>query len=336
MRSLIHIPRFTRLGLAMITLLVMVPALSACLPPASGTPRDSADPFIVQVGKQWYLFSTQTDINKVTYEVPVWSSTDKQNWHLLGDALPVSRKPAWASTYFIWAPAVLQRPDGVWVLYVSLVDQRSGHHVIAVATAGSPAGPYNGRPYPPLQSAGSAGEPTHGAIDPSPVAYGGHEYLLWKSNPESPGPAPPATIWARQLAPDAMSWATGSHETLLLKARPDWTTCTIEAPAMWPTLVGSYLFYSGGCYLTPSYAIGWASCPAGPTAGCIDQSTSGPWLSSFDHAYGPGGEEIVRQSGPAQLVYHAWTNVLSRDPTATRRIWIANLNIDSNWRPTLS
>src|SRR3954453_5952866 len=98
----------------------------------------------------YYAYATQTLREGHWINIQVARSRDLVHWEHLGDALP--EKPAWAqTTQDFWAPSVIF--DGTtWFIYYSATpDEYHRHergHGLAVATSGSPAGPFvdMGRP----------------------------------------------------------------------------------------------------------------------------------------------------------------------------------------------
>lgn len=327
-----------RLRLAAAAILLTL-AAAACIQPGPGAPVDSPDPSVLRVGQTSYLYSTSTVLSSQRYNVPVWSSTDQHTWRFRGEAFPATAFPSWASTAQTWAPSVMQRSDGKFVLYVSPWAPGLNHHAVAAAVASSPVGPFDGRGIAPVQASGAANDTSRGAIDPSPVTYGGAPYLLWKSDVWPPSPAHPARLLARRLRPDGLAYAAGSPEVVLLTGHAGWQGFIVEGPSMLPTARGAILFYSGNFYASTAYATGWARCPAGPTAPCTDATPSKALVATSGKLLGPGGAEVVRGPGAAELAYHGWTNGSANYApwgTATRRLWISSLAVDAGGVPHLS
>ena len=240
------------------------------------------------------------------YNVPTAVSSDLKTWQRGGDALPVV--PAWSATdkfhSHIWAPAV-RRIGSRWLMYVTVPDRQSGRQCIAVTSSSKPEGPYADALGRPLVCQRALG----GSIDASVVATGSGHTLLWKSDGNCC--RLPATLWSQQLSPDGMSLTGSAHP--LLSADEPWQQGVIEEPAAVPNSEGGWwLFYSGGFYNGPRYAIGVASCPtlAGP---CTERSKT-PYAASVPGQRSPGGlETFVDLQGHLRVVFDTWTRPLGPD-----------------------
>lgn len=232
--------------------------------------------------------------------VPTATSTDLKTWKRGADAMPVV--PAWSRTdtyhSHIWAPAV-RRVGDRWLLYVTVPDRASGRQCIAVAAAAKPEGPYADVLGHPLVCQVTRG----GSIDASVVSTGTGLVLLWKSDGNCCHL--PATLWSQTLRPDGLAFTGMPHA--LLTADQKWQQGVIEEPAAVPNSKGGWwLFYSGGFYNGPGYAIGIASCSSlqGP---CVDDSKQ-PYAASLTGQRSPGGLEFfVDLGGQLRAVFDTWT-----------------------------
>src|SRR5687767_1060346 len=72
---------------------------------------DFPDPFVLRVGDTYHAYGTNGDGD----EVRTLTSTDLVDWRVGGDALPEVGR--WAYPGKTWAPEVLARDDGTYVLY---------------------------------------------------------------------------------------------------------------------------------------------------------------------------------------------------------------------------
>ena len=121
----------------------------------------------------------------------------------------------------------------------------------------------------------------------------------------------PATLWSQPLASDGLALTGSAHA--LLSADDPWQQGVIEEPAAVPRSSGGWwLFYSGGFYNGPRYAIGVASCRtlAGP---CTDVSKK-PYAASLPGQRSPGGlETFVDLEGHLRVVFDTWTRPLAPD-----------------------
>jgi beta-xylosidase len=150
-----------------------------------------------------------------------------------------------------------------------------------------------------------------GSIDPRTfVDADGTTYLLWKSDENSiAGSTANTSVFSQRLSPDGLSLV--GQPVRIFGPDEAWQGHIVEAPDL--VLVrGSYdLFYSGGWFNQPGYAVGVAPC-AGPLGPCIDTSTT-PLLSSNAQGDGPGEESVFTD---AQGIWLLYTPVRSLLPVA--------------------
>lgn len=286
---------------ARVTLLFFTALALAFEPRASaqtkGLEGDFADPFVVRDGGGFVAFGTGV----AGTNVQVARSTDLATWSRSGDALP--KLPSWAvpDPRLVWAPSALRRKDR-WVLYTTARHAASGFQCIGRAVAARPEGPYVDDSAEPLVCQTDL----CGSIDASPfVDREGRAHLLWKSDENADACRAAPRLWSQELAEDGLA-LVGSPTALLTMDRP-WEAPIIEAPSMIEKDGRHYLFYSGGRYEGPGYAVGWASC-AGPKGPCVKKTTDAPLLRSDGALLGPGGQELFDDAaGGTWMAYHAWT-----------------------------
>jgi hypothetical protein len=273
------------------------------IPPSYLNPvlaQDFPDPFVLRQGATYFAFAT----NAGTSNIQVASSTDLARWTVLPDALP--HLPAWAVAGLTWAPAILQRGPGSFMMYYTARDAASGFQCVSSAAASSAAGPYVDSSASAFVCQVSGAQSLCGSIDPSPyVDTDGTPYLVWKSDENAAACANPPRLWSAQLSADGTALA--GPATQLLIVDQSWQQGVIEGPAM--TMVGGiyYLLYSANNYQSAAYAMGYATCLS-PTGPCQNISTNGPAISSAGSALGPGGGSFFDDAlGAHWLVYHGWT-----------------------------
>jgi beta-xylosidase len=270
---------------------------------------DFADPYVLRVGDTYYAYSTNTEDQRV----PVLTSSGLFGTARRSEAL--ADLPGWSVPGKVWAPAVLQRPEG-FVLYYATPDRNPDRECLSAAVAHRPTGPFVDESGGPLACPDGGG-----AIDPSPfVDADGRTYLLWKSY------GGPDGIVARELAPDGLRFV-GEPQVLLEPDQP-WEGDVVEAPSMVAHEGRYYLFYSANDWQTAAYGIGYAVCesPLGP---CTKPS-AGPWLASTDKAQGPGGEELFTDAdGRLWMVLHAWVRGKVGYPDGARNLFVVPVDFVS-------
>jgi beta-xylosidase len=267
---------------------------------------DFADPFVLRVGETYYAYSTNTE----DYRIPVLTSSGLFGTADRSEAL--ADLPSWSVPGKVWAPAVLQRPQG-FVLYYATPDGNPERECLSVAVADRPTGPFVDASSGPLACPDGGG-----AIDPSPfIDADGRAFLLWRSY------GGPDGIVARELSPDGMTFVGDAQ--VLIGADQAWEGDVVEAPSMVASDGRYYLFYSANDWRTAAYGIGYAVCdsPLGPCTKPVD----GPWLASTDKAEGPGGQELFTdQQGRLWMVLHAWVAGKVGYPDGARNLFVVPLD----------
>ena len=279
--------------------------LQASAPAAHANPvldADFPDPAVLKAADGfYYAYATQTERDGRMLNLQAARSPNLRDWELLGDALPV--KPSWASkTQDFWAPHV-HHADGTYFLYysakpdVALADQKRGL-CLAVATADRPEGPFTDMGRPLL-----CGD---GFVNIDPMAFDdpatGKRLLYWGSGFQP--------IKVQELAPDRMSFATGSTVIELIPAvkseDPGEYQRLVEGPWITRRDGWYYLFYSGDncCGPNAHYAVMIAR----------SRSATGPFVNASDKVIlekdanwnAPGHNAVATdERGQDWMVYHA-------------------------------
>lgn len=235
------------------------------------------------------------------------TSDDLVHWTEGPDALP--NVGSWGYGGKTWAPEVLARDDGTYVLYYTA---NGGGQCIGRAVADAPEGPFLDPWKEPLVCQRLEG----GSIDASPFRDDdGQLYLYWKNDGNAVGHA--TWIWAQRLSPDGLE-LVGTPRKIETNDTV-WEAGVVEGPVMWKHDGRYVLFYSGNQFDTDAYAAGYATC-AGPLGPCADAPES-PILKTACRAGGPGHNALVRVGDETWIVYHAWST-----PQRDRRtLWLDRL-----------
>ncbi len=269
-------------------------------------PRDFPDPFVLKADGTYYAYAT----NGNGANIQTATSTDLVHWKPGPDAIP--KLGAWAQPSQTWAPEVLARDDGTYVLYYTA---SAGQQCVGRALSKTPQGPFVDSWTAPLVCQHSDG----GSIDPSPFRDSdGRLYLYWKNDGNSLGE--PTKIWAQRLSADGTrlvgaAVATGETNDQV------WEANVVEGPVMWKHDGRYLLFYSGGNYADDTYGVGYATCK-GPLGPCTD-SPGNPILKTKCRAHGPGHNALIEVDGQTWIVYHAWRPNHAGDE---RELWIDRLD----------
>jgi beta-xylosidase len=257
---------------------------------------------VLKVGDTYYAYAT----NGAGKQVQTLTSTDLVHWKPGPDALP--QVGPWGYNGATWAPEVLARDDGSYVLYYT----SSG--CIGRAVAPKPLGPFVDETKEPLVCQRVEG----GSIDASPFRdEDGTLYLLWKNDGNAVGHT--TYIWSQKLSPDGLRLV--GRPAQLEHNDAVWEGGVVEGPVLWRHDGGYVLFYSGNDYANDAYAVGYATCvsPQGP---CED-APENPILKSACRASGPGHNAIVEVDGQSWIVYHAWLPGKQGDK---RVLWVDRLD----------
>ena len=284
---------------------------------------DFPDPFVLVAGGRYFAYGTQTgDLN-----LQVMESADLARWEHRRDPLP--ELPGWAAPGLTWAPSVLARDDGTFVLYYTVRVRDAGRQGISVATAADPGGPFVDRSSGPLLFQAERG----GSIDPSPfVDDDGTAFLLWKSDDNAIGGE--AGLWGAPLRADGLGLAGEPVE--ILRHDAAWEKPLVEAPSLvHPSGEPYVLFYSGGWWEGDGYGVGYATGP-GPLGPFTKETADGPWLAAEAGRAGPGGAEVFADAdGEWRIAFHAWTPpAVGYDHGGARSLWIEPLRFEDG-RPEL-
>ncbi|MDQ3778161.1 MAG: glycoside hydrolase family 43 protein [Actinomycetota bacterium] len=268
---------------------------------------------MLRVGTTYYAYGTNGDAGNV----PTLRSRDLVTWTPVRDALPELGK--WAGTGMTWAPEVLRRRDGRFVLYYTAHAPDLDTQCIGRAVAASPTGPFHDRTDYPFICQKRQG----GSIDASPFADGRALYLLWKNDGNAIGKD--TFIYVQRLSADGLRLV--GRRKRLVKQDAHWEGKLVEAPTMWREGDRLYLFFSANKYYDETYAVGYAMCAA-PLGPCRDAADN-PILETACDAVGPGHQTIVRDDdGETWLVYHAWPPDAVGSDFPGRVLWIDRLT----WR----
>lgn len=271
-------------------------------------PGDHPDPTIIRFGNAYWTASTSGDWAP---EFPLYRSADLHRWTAAGAIFP--QPPAWASGSF-WAPELVNDRGRILVYYVGR--KRAGPLCVAVATAGSPAGPYTDHGPLVCQSDGS--------IDPAMARdEHGWPFLIWKEDGNSIGK--PTLIWAQPLADDLIH-LTGTPTELIANDPSTWEGRVVEAPFIMRHGGHFYLFYAGNacCGAACRYAEGVAR--ADHLLGPWTKDPANPIIRPNANWKCPGhGTAVETPSGQDYFIYHAYpaagTVYVGRESVLDRITW---------------
>ncbi|KAI6124935.1 glycoside hydrolase family 43 protein [Pisolithus croceorrhizus] len=275
-----------------LTTITYAPSKTVCFGCANATvygPVISAnfpDPDILVTPNVTYAYAT----NSGNINIQVATSYDNgTTWTLLDgvDALP--DVGPWATVNSTWAPDVIDRGDGTFVMYYAAESPSQQTHCVGAATSTNPLGPYTPQTQPiACQTAGG------GAIDPA--GFQDVDGQLDGSSLGGGGPCGNANgeystpIMLQMMEEDALT-PTGDPVQILDRESQDGPL--VEAPVL-ILHNGTYvLTYSSNCYNTDLYDVAYA------TALRL-------WTTGDDNLTGPGGATPTPDG--TFMVFHATVN----------------------------
>jgi beta-xylosidase len=266
---------------------------------------------LYQDGGRYYLFTSQ---DAVPANVPVRSGSVVGHWGTMTDALP--DLPAWATSGVTWAPDVARFGNHYMLYFTSrLAGVTPSTMCIGDAISTAVAGPYIASAVPFICQTAQ-----FGSIDPRVfVDADGTPYMVWKSDENARSTAD-THIYSQQLSADGMH-LLGAPTAIFSPDEP-WQGTIVEAPQLVLVRGIYYLFYSGGWFNQPYYAIGAARC-AGPAGPCAD-TTSTPLLGSNAQGEGPGEESVFSNDAGVWLLYTPFRSTLPL-PGPPRPVAMAHL-----------
>jgi arabinan endo-1,5-alpha-L-arabinosidase len=269
-------------------------------PPSPVIRHDFPDPDVLAVGGANYAYSTMSRYGNRIWHVPVAHSTDiVGRWRILGDAMP--HLPSWVDPSppgdgNVWAPDVVARSDGSYLLYFAARSAARKIQCIGTALAPSPQGPFTGVGADPLLCQPQDTD----SIDPSPFTdTDGAQYLLYSSGQGQ------TRIWLQRTSVDGLK-LIGKPRVLITANRADEANI-VEGPTLVHHGNRYLLFYSGNAYNSGDYFVNYASSRS--LAGTFVQHP-GQFLtqSTLDGKYAnPGRSDIVPTRSSNYLIFHAYT-----------------------------
>ncbi|KAF2248935.1 glycoside hydrolase family 43 protein, partial [Trematosphaeria pertusa] len=293
------------------------------------------DPTLLRHNGTWYVYGTNNAAGILRSKlhgkskglgkanVQLATSSNLLNWTLhdqaddplqvLGDWVSKKNMPAEADRSAlvrranVWAPDILQRPDGKFVLYYSATSANASHHCVGTAIGDIPTGPFESQSTPlacPVERGG--------AIDPASFTDSdGSIYVSYKVDGNAKGnggqcgnsvpPLKDTPILLQKMERDGI---TPSGSPVKILDRTDEDGPLVEAPALFKSDEDIYfLFFSSGCTRNPSYDLKYATSMniTGPY-----MRASGELLKTGSYSlYAPGSASIWRDEQDWCMAFHA-------------------------------
>jgi beta-xylosidase len=212
----------------------------------------------------------------------------------------------WSDGVNVWAPSVIKRADGKFVLYYAAADANApALHCVGAAISNSVTGPYV-----PQNTSLACPLSSGGAIDPAGfIDTDGSHYVVYKVDGNSIGnggtcgntvePIVPTPLMLQKLGTDAM---TPMNDPVELLDRGDQDGPLIEAPSLIRMSDGTYvLFFSSNCYSTTLYDVSYAT--ASSLTGPYTKSSTPLLVTGSYNLTAPGGATATTNG--QGFVFHA-------------------------------
>jgi len=279
------------------------------------------DPYVLLDHQTYYLYGTTGGKG-----FKVWKSNDFKVWEDVGIAFEFD-DAAWGKKSF-WAPEVIHYKDQYYMTYSSMGPVDSVGFRLCLAVADRPEGPFRDV-YVPWIDLGWSTIDAHIFVDEDQIPYLFFDKVGAIENPWHLY----GIIYMVQLSADLSEALT--EPVLVAEASQDWEDIDPEHPSRCDE--GAYVFkygntyyltFSAGHYLSPKYAIGYAtaSSPFGPWVKAkenpllktdLTKGVSGPGHNSI--TFSPDGNEMF-------MVYHVHHD--PQNPSGDRRVFIDRIYID--------
>lgn len=256
------------------------------------------DPFVLTEPDGYYMYATSS-----TDGFKVWFSDNLRDWEDLG--LCYYKSESWGYMDF-WAPEVVKRADGKYVMYFTAKDKELDALRTGVAVADGPRGPFRDTGAPMFDFG-------YSTIDASPFTDDGKSYLFYVRDCSDNviNGVHTSQIYAAALSED-MTRLAGEPVCI---ATPDcpWET-SLSPEWQWnegPSVIKHegtyYLTYSVNCFDSLYYSVGYATAaaPMGP----YKKAAENPVLAYKEGEYsGPGHNSFfVDREGRLRSAFHIHT-----------------------------
>jgi len=282
------------------------------------------DPAIIKDDNTYYVFSTgklrdQSDPGGIY--VRKSEGTLEGPWESLGEI----QAPDWVEDYgpeHLWAPQVAKNGSKFY-LYYATSSFGSNNSAIGVASSSTPADLNSWEDHGPVVTS-QQGLEDYNAIDPHVFESDGSWWMVFGSHFSG--------IKIQQM--DSMTKTVG--EIYTLANRPGVEHNPIEAPTIFQKgeyyyLVTSWDRCCAGTDSTYKIAIGRSESVKGPYVDKNDvplnEGGGTVILDTEGYQIGPGGQDIIQESGHEYLIYHYYDG----DADGVIRMQIRKMNWENQW-----
>ena len=268
--------------------------------PKKSEPEAQADPYIITYGGKYYIYAT--GVNGVQGYA---SNSIDGEWKYLGIVLNTEGEKEF------WAPCVYEENGTFYMYYSSVKESSDDPHdeQIKLAVSSSPEGPFTySKTLLPAFS-----------IDPHVVKNESGLFMFYSVNDYNAERAGTYIVVQKMSSPTEMEGEPVSvlaptiDEEIFMRNR-------FKEGQHWHTLEGAfyffesgvhYLIYSGNCWESPYYFLGYASAVSGETdltkvkfQKRPSENTYAPLISANEYESGTGHNSVIKIDGQYYVVYH--------------------------------
>jgi beta-xylosidase len=290
-----------------------------------GDPIHMGDPFVLLDDQTYYLYGTTGGKG-----FKVWRSSDFAKWEEAGTVFAFD-SARWGKKSF-WAPEVIKYQQRYYMTYSSSGPLDSVGFRLGLAVSDQPEGPFRDL-YVPWIDLGWSAIDAHIFVDDDHIPYLFFDKVGVIEDPWHLY----GIIYMVQLS-DNLSEAI-TEPKLVVQAEQDWeaidrahpSSCN-EGAFVFKYHDLYYLTYSAGHYLSPKYAIGYATA----------DSPFGPWIKGNDNPLvqkdlslgisGPGHNSITWSPDRKEMfiVYHVHYD--PENPSGDRQVFIDRIHVSEERR----
>ncbi len=303
-----------------------------------GIVTEAADPCVITVGDTYYLYATNAAYDGNTGYLQGWKSKNLSDWTELG-AIFIPRRDSWGVTS-LWAPEVIEK-DGVFYMYYSAKDSKTGRMGIGLATSNSPEGPFkeiegtiDGKTYSHQDMPIDFGFP---CIDPSPFIDDNGDIYLYVSKDQV---SKTSSIFVAKMKNMVEIEYIGENALVVPSQtweNPNSSNKWNEAPYVIKNNDKYYLFYSANYYQNSAYAVGVAISD-NPMSG-FEKTSDNPVLEAhpdWSFVSGTGHNSIFPSVDGTELfiAYHSHIDV--NNGGSERKICFDRIAFDEQGIPAVS
>lgn len=277
--------------------------------------KSQGDPYVIKANDVYYMYATHES------GVQLYKSLDKYSWDFLGFCFQKDGEKNY------WAPSVIEINGRYYMYYSSMPSLSTDVHTerLCVAASDSPEGPFVFiqellQPF---------------SIDSHVVESGGELFMFYSVNDYEAERAGTLIVIDKMISPTQMC----GQPKIVLRATLDeeiFMKDRFKKGQHWHTLEGAfyfrkknfhYLMYSGNCYESEYYYIGYAICQSDENdltklkfSKYPNENVYSPLICKSEMEEGTGHNSVLEEEGKYYVFYHGrdWGTKTTEDVRTAR------------------